>query len=172
LIVAELAHGAYLSPGRLDAMGNKRRPAHAGLFHVTARSIAEEHIFRDARDFDTGVRLLAQLTRSGVLVCHEFCFMSTHYHVLGTFGEGALPTFGHRLNRRYAAYLNERYDRRGHVFDSPFVTVEVVEEAHGLGVHQYIADNPPKRPWPWSSFDQAFPFVEPLDWAVEMRRNL
>jgi len=25
------------------------RPTHAGLFHVTARSIAEEHVFQDDR---------------------------------------------------------------------------------------------------------------------------
>jgi hypothetical protein len=27
------------------------RPTHAGFFHVTARSIAEEHIFCDHREF-------------------------------------------------------------------------------------------------------------------------
>src|SRR3954453_21245662 len=37
------------------------RPRHAGLFHVTTRSIAKEHIFKDDRDYHAGVQILAEL---------------------------------------------------------------------------------------------------------------
>ena len=69
------------------------RPTHAGIFHVTARSIAEEHIFRDDRDYLAGVQILAELVAEGFLVCHDFCFMPTHYHLFGSFEERMLsPT--------------------------------------------------------------------------------
>jgi hypothetical protein len=78
------------------------RPKHAGYFHVTSRSVAEEHIFRATAD----------------------------------------------------------YGRRGHVFDSPYASVPVMEPEHGEVIEQYIANNPPQRPWPWSSYDSEFSFVE------------
>jgi len=140
------------------------RPSHAGTFHVTARSIAEEHIFRDDRDYHAGVQILAELTPERFLVCHEFCLMPTHYHLIATFREGMLLPAIRRLNRRYAGGFNRRHGRRGHVFDSPYRSIEIVREAHAFRLPDYIAENPPRRPWPWSSVDANFSFVEPLPW--------
>ncbi len=47
------------------------RPTHAGTFHVTARSIAEEHIFRDARTTTQAFRSSRDLVRAEFLVCHQ-----------------------------------------------------------------------------------------------------
>ena len=55
--------------------------------------------------------------------------------------------------------FNWRHGRRGHVFDSPYVSVEVTSEAHADRLPDYIAENPPYRPWPWSSYDAEFPFI-------------
>ena len=140
------------------------RPTHAGLFHVTARSIAEEHIFRDDRDYLSGVQILAELCTERFLVCHGFCFMPTHYHLLGSFREEMLSPATRRLNRRYAGGFNRRHHRRGRMFDAPFVSVEVLREAHAYHLPDYIAENPPRRPWPWSSYDTPFSFVERLPW--------
>jgi putative transposase len=140
------------------------RPTHAGLFHVTARSIAEEHIFRDDRDYHAGVQILAELAMAKFFDCHDFCLMPTHYHLLASFRQDMLSDAVHRLNRRYAGGFNRRHRRRGHVFDSPFAAVEVVTEGHAFRLLDYIAENPPYRPWPWSSFDADFSFVERLPW--------
>jgi putative transposase len=140
------------------------RPTHAGLFHVTSRSIAEELIFRIDSDYHAGIQILAELATERFLRCHGFCFMPTHYHLLGSFEEEMLAPTIHRLNRRYARGFNRRHGRRGHVFDSPYRSIEVVREAHAFHLPDYIADNPPRRPWPWSSFDVAFSFVERLPW--------
>jgi REP element-mobilizing transposase RayT len=150
------------------------RPTHAGLFHVTARSIAEEHIFRDDRDYLAGIQILADLTAKEFFVCHGFCFMPTHYHLLASFEEGMLKTALHHLNRRYAVGFNRRHRRRGHVFDSPYTSVFVEEERHAEWVPEYIAENPPRRPWPWSSYDTEFSFVRPLPWLepLELETNL
>lgn len=141
---------------------NAMRPTHAGLFHVTARSNAEEHIFRDDRDYLAGVQIIADLATGGHLLCHGFCLMPTHYHLFAWFEEGRLTPAILRLNKRYAIGFNRRHSRRGHVFDSPFTAVEVTREGHFDRLPDYIAENPPRRPWPWSSFDAAFGFVAPL----------
>ena len=140
------------------------RPTHAGFFHVTARSINEEHIFRETRDYQAGVRLIAELATARFFDCHGFCLMPTHYHLLAWFREDMLSNGVHRLNRRYATGFNRRHSRRGHVFDSPFRSVEITTEQHAFRLPNYIAENPPYRPWPWSSFDAHFSFVQPVPW--------
>jgi hypothetical protein len=44
------------------------------------------------------------------------------------------------------------------------VSVEVTSQAHADRLPDYIAENPPFRPWPWSSYDAEFPFIRPLSW--------
>jgi REP element-mobilizing transposase RayT len=142
------------------------RPNHAGVYHVTARSNAEERIFLDDRDYVEGVQIIAALVRDGFFRCHGFCLMPTHYHLLGSFAENGLRPAMQRLNRRYAGRFNYRHARRGHVFDSPFRSIPIDDPRHGDWVPSYIAANPPHRPWPWSSYDAEFAFVEPLPWLV------
>jgi len=143
------------------------RPRHAGLFHVTTRSIAKEHIFKDDRDYHAGVQILAELATAQFFDCHAFCVMPTHYHLFAWFRDDMLSTAIHRLNRRYAGGFNRRHRRRGHVFDSPFTSTEVVTDQHAFHLPDYIAENPPYRPWPWSSFDADFSFVQRLPWFEE-----
>src|SRR5690242_18856188 len=111
-------------------MGHGKRPTHAGTFHVTARSSAEEVIFRDDRDYVAIVHELGGLVRDNLAELHELCVMPTHYHLLATFEEGGLSDAIHRLNRRYASGFNRRHKRRGKVFDSPFGSTEVQDDAH------------------------------------------
>ena len=120
------------------------------MHHVTARSIAAEHIFRDSGDNVTGIRILSELVSDGFLVCHAFCFMPTHYHLFATFTN--VSTVIHKLNRRYAVAFNRRHRRRGHVFDSPFSRTEVTTSGVGQ-LARYIALNPPDHErWPYASY--------------------
>jgi REP element-mobilizing transposase RayT len=143
-------------------MGRNPREQSGGLYHVAARSNAEERIFQDDRDYVAGIHILARLVERKLLVCHQFCFMPTHYHLVATFDEGQLSGTIHRLNRMYAAAFNRHHRRRGRVFDGPFAAVAVVTEEQCQWLERYIADNPARRPWPYSSADADFSFVEPL----------
>lgn len=136
-------------------MSRKPRPDHEGVFHVTARSIAEERIFRCDGDYLCGIGLLARLLEDGIS-CHAFCLMPTHYHVVGSFPARTLTTAIQRLNRRYAGEFNARHHRRGHVFDSPYVSVPVTSEEHFQNLAAYLAHNPGTLyAWPWSSYPGA-----------------
>jgi putative transposase len=136
------------------------------MFHVSARSVAEEPIFRDAGDYATGIRILASLVDEELLICHAFCLMPTHYHVLGSFVEDGLRRAAHKLNRRYATRFNHRYARRGHVFDSPYSSVEVSSDEQLWEVTRYIARNPPTiERWPASSYPGLIGLREPFSFV-------
>ena len=125
------------------------RPGYEGLFPITARSNAEERIFKDDGDYLVGLSVMA----AAPLTIHMLCLMPTHYHLLAWVDEGWLSRSIHAINRKYAVAFNRRWKRHGHVFDSPTTTVPVVSEPHLLEVIRYIANNPrdPER-WPYSSF--------------------
>ena len=135
------------------------------MHHIAARSIAEEHIFKDTGDYLTGIRILAELVGDSRLACHAFCFMPTHYHLYGTFDD--VSSVVRDLNRRYAIAYNRRYRRRGHVFDSPYSSTEITSERHFVALPRYIALNPANyETWPYSSYPgligrrPAFSFVD------------
>jgi putative transposase len=149
-------------------MGREHRPRHAGLFHVTSRSIAGEHVFASTADYVDGVHQIARLVADSKLRCHGFCLMPTHYHLVASFDEDGLAAAIHLLNRRYATAFNKRHDRRGHVFDSPYRAVEVRDQRHLLVLAAYLAHNPSSRlEWPWGSYPgligalRPFSFVDP-----------
>src|SRR3954468_14689786 len=139
------------------------RPTHAGYYHVASRSNAEEHIFRDDRDYHSGIQIIAELATANFFRCFGFCLMPTHYHLFAWFDENKLAAGIHRLNRRYASGFNRRHGRRGKVFDHPFAVREVTKDAHLFRLQDYIAENPPRRPWPWSSYAPTFTFVKTLE---------
>jgi REP-associated tyrosine transposase len=121
------------------------------MHHVAARSIAEEHIFKDSGDYATGIGILADLVGRGLVCCHAFCFMPTHYHLYARFTD--VSRLIHELNRRYAVAFNRRYRRRGHVFDSPFIRKPVEQERQGRELARYIALNPPNHErWRYASY--------------------
>src|SRR4051794_23744525 len=125
-----------------------------------ARSNGEEVIFRCHDDYQCGVDILHALSAEFEL--HGFCLNPTHYHLLGSFDPDRLSSIISRLNRRYATAFNRRHDRRGKVFDTPFKAVLVTRDEHYDYLPEYIAENPPRRPWLWSSYDREFSFVSPL----------
>jgi REP element-mobilizing transposase RayT len=143
------------------------RPTHEGTFHVTARSINHEHIFRDDGDYIAGITIVASLVAEGFLDCHGFCFMPTHYHLIGSFQDGMLTPAIRRLHRRYSSDFNRKHGRHGHVFNSPFRSIEITRESYADYLPIYITENPPWHPWPWSSYDTEFSFVVPLPWDEE-----
>ena len=139
-------------------MGATPRELHAGTYHVMTRSIAEERIFRCTADFVDFLSFLHGID----WFCHAFCVMPTHYHLLVTVDDAVLDKIMHRLNLRYAKRFNRRHARRGHVFDTPYNSVLVDTNSHFLWLARYIAQNPSRpREWRWSSFVQAYPFVDP-----------
>ena len=123
------------------------------MFHLTARSIAEERIFRDHGDYVTGLSTIGGVVREGLLVCHMVCLMPTHYHVLGSLEPDDTAKVLHKINRRYAVRFNSRHGRRGKVFDPPSTAKPVATEPHFLEAVRYIANNPrDPESWKYSSY--------------------
>jgi putative transposase len=118
------------------------RPQIAGAtYHVTAHAVAGTKLVR--KDVDRR-RLLAELTTvvdAYGWICLAACLLDNHYHLLVTTPEPNLARGMQRLNSAYAAFFNNKYRRKGHLFGSRYYSGCIESEGHLLNTFRYIANN-------------------------------
>lgn len=113
----------------------------------------------DDHDRELFLKILGQVVRRFNWLCHAYCLMDNHYHLLVETPEGNLSAGMRQLNGVYTQAFNRMHERDGHVFKGRFKAVLVEKETHLLELCRYIVLNPVragmvKRPedHPWSSF--------------------
>lgn len=91
----------------------------------------------------------------------SFSIMPNHLHfLLGERANGNISLFMHKILVSHAKYLNKKYERRGHVFESKFHSRHIGDNEYLLKASAYIHLNPKDLPqwhkkehkYPWSSF--------------------
>ncbi len=110
-------------------------------YHVTAHAVAGTKLFR--KDIDRR-RLLAEMTSvvdTYGWICLAACLLDNHYHLLVTTPEPNLARGMQRLNGSYAAFFNNKYRRKGHLFGSRYYSLCIESEGHLLNTFRYIAWN-------------------------------
>jgi putative transposase len=129
------------------------------LYHVTARGNARQDIFRDDHDRREMLDLLKEVITDRNWICHAYCMMTNHYHLLVETSEGNLSQGMRQLNGIYTQRFNRRHGLTGHVFQGRYKSIVVEKEAYLLALCRYIVRNPSKAglvdtpaEWPWSSY--------------------
>ena len=129
-----------------------------GLWHVTARGVNRQAIFRDDEDFETYLRLLGTVVLECGWVLLAFCLMPNHVHLFFETPEENRARGMHLLHFKYAKYFNTKYARVGYLFQGRYHPTPVTDELHFIACATYIAANASRaglcaRPdeWPWSS---------------------
>ncbi|RBP49921.1 transposase [Arenicella xantha] len=92
-------------------------------------------------------------------VCHAYCLMSNHYHLLIETPDGNLSKGMRQLNGVYTQTFNQTNDRVGHVFQGRYKGILVEKQSYLLELARYIVLNPVRAhmvhaagDWPWSSY--------------------
>jgi len=129
------------------------------MYHAYSRGNRRATIFFDDADYATFLRHFESVVERFEWMCHGFCLMPNHYHLLLETPEPNLARGMHVLNLAYARHLNWRYARSGHVFQGPYRSSLVRREPHLIELCRYIALNPVRAglvahpaDWRWTSY--------------------
>ncbi len=141
-------------------MARPLRPLAAGLiYHVTARGNAKARMFLSDPDYEVFLAGLGVARRLDGLLCHAYCLMPNHYHLLVETPRANLDDAMQRLNGTYAMRFNRHHERTGHVFQGRYGSKLITDDSYALTVVRYLAANPVQaglcvapEDWPWSSY--------------------
>ena len=128
-------------------------------YHVTGRGSGHMAIFRDEDEYRRFLELLEAVAEWFRLVCHAYCLMPNHFHLVVTTPQPNLSRAIKQLNGTYAQWWDSRHERVGHVFQGRFGAQVVQDDTYLLTVCRYVVLNPVRAglaqspaDWPWSSY--------------------
>jgi putative transposase len=112
------------------------------LYHVVSRGNARAPIFFADRDRRVFLRVLAKVVADHHWLCHAYCLMPNHYHLVIQTPEANLSQGMQQLNGIYTQRFNRLNERVGHVFQGRFKAIVVEEESHLFELARYVVLNP------------------------------
>jgi len=129
------------------------------LYHITSRGNARKAIYRDDEDRRIFLDTLFTVNKRYNWICHAYCLMNNHYHLIIETPDGNLSKGTRQLNGVYTQTCNKRHHRVGHIFQGRYKAILIEKESHLLEVCRYTVLNPVRakaaaRPeeWRWSSY--------------------
>jgi len=129
------------------------------VYHITSRGNEKKRIFKDERDRDIFLDTLSQVDKRYNWLCHAYCLMNNHYHLIIETPDGNLSIGMRQLNGVYTQAFNRRHKRVGHLFQGRYKAILIQKDSHLLEVCRYVVLNPVRakaveKPemWKWSSY--------------------
>lgn len=148
------------------------------VYHVTSRGNAREAIFLSDADRRKFLDVLADTVEKYNWLCHAFCLLDNHYHLVVETPDPNLSLGMRQLNGVYTQSFNRIHQKVGHVFQGRYKAILVEKESHLLELCRYVVLNPVRagmvsRPdeWKWSSYKSTayagtVPDYLTIDWVL------
>ncbi|MBU4264226.1 MAG: transposase, partial [Proteobacteria bacterium] len=148
------------------------------VYHVTSRGNARQSIFLDDADRQVFLKILGHVIEKYNWLCHAYCLLDNHYHLLVETPDPNLALGMRQLNGVYTQGVNRRHNRIGHVFQGRYKAILIEKNEHLLELCRYIVLNPVRagmvsdpRKWNWSSYGATAYAVKPpaflaVDWIL------
>jgi len=141
-------------------MARPLRIEYAGaLYHITSRGNERKSIFKDDTDRELFLNILHKVNMKYNWICHAYCLMDNHYHLVIETPDGNLSKGMRQLNGVYTQTFNKRHARAGHLFQGRYKAILIQKESHLLEVCRYVVLNPVRakavrdvKDWRWSSY--------------------
>jgi len=142
-----------------------------GLYHVTARGDRREAIYLCDDDREAWLSQFGGVCRRFNWVCHAWCQMTNHYHIVVETPEANLSRGMRQLNGVYTQHINRTHRRVGHVFQGRYKAFLVERGSYLLELARDVVLNPVRAgmvndagDWPWSSYRAMIGKAERPEW--------
>ena len=146
---------------------------HGALYHVTSRGNGREDIFDDDVDRYAFLDCLGKVVQRFHWLCHAYCLMDNHYHLVIETPEANLSKGMRQLNGTYTQRSNRRHQAVGHLFQGRYKAILIQKESHLLEVCRYVVLNPVRaktvkkvEQWKWSSYRGTAGLVTSHPWLT------
>jgi REP element-mobilizing transposase RayT len=148
------------------------------VYHITSRGNARQAIFTDDEDRGGFLGVLSMVAERFKWLCHAYCLMENHYHILIETPNANLSKGMRELNGVYTQGFNQRYRRVGHLFQGRYKAIIVEKNNYLLSLCRYVVLNPVrvgiiKKPeqWRWSNYKATIglakrPSFLTIDWVL------
>ena len=149
------------------------------IYHLTSRGNARQKVFFIDADRELFLDTLSQVVSRYGWICHGYCLMANHYHLLVETAKANLSLGMRQLNGMYTQSFNRRHNRVGHLFQGRFKAIFVEKKSYLLELCRYIVLNPVRVKgkgeiggWRWSSYRASaglasVPEFLSTDWILE-----
>lgn len=148
------------------------------VYHVTSRGNARGAIFLSDADRKKFLNVLADTIEKYNWLCHAFCMLDNHYHLVLETPDPNLSLGMRQLNGVYTQSFNRIHQKVGHVFQGRYKAILVEKGSHLLELCRYVVLNPVRagmvsKPdeWKWSSYKSTayagtVPDYLTIDWVL------
>ena len=149
------------------------------IYHITSRGNARRKIYLDDEDREAFLATLAWVVERFGWVCHAYCLMGNHFHLMIETPNANLSRGMRQLNGVYTQTFNRRHRKVGHLFQGRFKAILVERDSYLLELARYVVLNPvrakiTKKPeaYAWSSYrptlglDPVSPGLS-IDWLLD-----
>ncbi len=129
------------------------------VYHITSRGNARAVIYSTDIDRQNFLEVLAATVKKYNWLCHAYCLMDNHYHLIIETPDPNLSLGMRQLNGVYTQTFNRTYQRVGHVFQGRYKSILIEKESYLLELCRYVVLNPVRAgmvsepdSWKWSSY--------------------
>jgi len=141
-------------------MARSLRIEYEGAFyHVTSRGNHQSDIFDDDEDRQSFLKIFTDVVSRVGWICHGYCLMSNHYHLIIETPHANLSKGMRQLNGVYTQSYNRKHGAVGHLFQGRYKSIIVDAQAYLLELSRYVVLNPVRAgmvknvsEWSWSSY--------------------
>ena len=129
------------------------------IYHLTSRGHEQQTIFADSEDREFFLATFERVAERFNWICHAYCLMDNHYHLVIETLEGKLSIGMRQLNGIYTQNFNLRHHHEGPVMHGRFKAVLLERDSFLLEMCRYVVLNPVRtrdvklaEKYPWSSY--------------------
>lgn len=137
------------------------------VYHLTARANGRQKLFTNTKDANLFIELLAREIAQQRWICHAYCLLEDHYHLVIETPEMNLSRGIGRLNMSYSQWFGRVHNETGHLFHGRYKSIILQKDPYLLQVCRHVVLNPVRiqavnqaDQWRWSSY-RALALTEP-----------
>lgn len=141
-------------------MRKARQLTSRGIYHILIQGYNKTAIFKNESDKEFFINILSNNVLQNNFKIFAYCIMDNHAHLVIWDFKNILSVLMKEITKKYAYYLNKKYERTGKVFHDRFKS-ELLEDTESLiSIVGFIHNDPLKanivnqpEQYQWSSYN-------------------